>query len=97
MSSLALGTIKDAIVDFLGKADVLLRGSPARAIGYGAAVIIWLVANAFDVFPDMKFEDAVSAALVSISLLVTVIESIRYFVYAPANVEKLLDEYRRWS
>ena len=72
--------------------EALLTKSPARAIGYGAAVVVYLVANAFGRIPDMTIDQAVYTATVVIGILVAVIEAIRHYVYSPATVEDILTE-----
>lgn len=69
-----------SLSDILDKAKELLKGEPARAIGYGAAAIIYLVAYAFDAIPDMTPDAALLAATGAIATLATVIESIRSLV-----------------
>lgn len=66
--------------DVLAKASDLLKGEPARAIGYGAAAAIYLVAYAFDAIPDMTPEQALVSAVAAIGTLAGVIESIRSLV-----------------
>lgn len=76
----------------LDKARELLRGEPARAIGYGAAAVIYLVALATDRIPDMTPDQALTAAVAAIGVIAGVIESIRSLVYSPATVDAILDE-----
>jgi len=76
----------------LDKARELLRGEPARIIGYGAAVVIYLVALGFDAIPDMTPEAALTAAVAAIATVAGVIETIRSLVYSPATVDTLLAE-----
>lgn len=70
----------------------LLQGEPARVIGYGAAVIIYLVAAAFKAIPDVSFEQAIGDATAAITMLVSVVESIRHLVFSPNTVNTLLAE-----
>lgn len=77
--------------DLLDKAATLLKGEAARAIGYGAAVVIYLVALAFDRIPDMPPEDALTAATAAIVTVTGVIESIRHFVYSQNTVEVIAE------
>ena len=79
------------ISGILDKVRELLRGEPARAIGYGAAAIIYLVAYAFDAIPDMTPEAALTAAVAAIGTLAGVIESIRSLVYSPATVSRIVN------
>lgn len=89
----------DAIRKVLDKIDALLTTEPARMIGYGAAVIVFLVVQAVGIIrpgllPQVSFDTAVSDAFAAIALLVLVVESIRRFVYAPQTyIEDLADEY----
>jgi hypothetical protein len=76
----------------LDKARDLLKGEPARAIGYGTAAVIYLVAMAFDRIPDMSPEEALTSATFAITSIVGVIESIRHFVYSPATVSEIVEE-----
>lgn len=69
-----------SISSILDKARDLLAGEPARAIGYGAAAVIYLVAMAFDAIPDVTPEVALGAAIAGIATVAGVIESIRRFV-----------------
>jgi hypothetical protein len=70
--------------DLLNKAESVLSGEPARVIGYGGAVIIYLVAKASGQIADQTPEQALLSAGEAITMIVTVIESIRHFV-TPAN------------
>lgn len=87
-----------AIRSVLDKVEVLLTTEPARLIGYGAAVVIVIVAQVLGHFrpgllPEVSFDEAAGAAFLAISLLVVVVESIRHYVYAPQTyIEDLSDE-----
>lgn len=83
--------IKDACKPALDKIEALLQGEPARAIGYGAAVVVYLVAAAFNRIPDVSFNEAVADSTAAIALLVSVIELIRHYVYSPASAAALID------
>lgn len=80
------------ITGILDKARDLLRGEPARAIGYGAAAVIYLVALAFERIPDMSPEDALVSATAAITVVAGVIETIRRFVYSPNTVSEIVEE-----
>lgn len=80
MSRPDMGAILDGFRD-------ILRGEPARVIGYGAAVVIYLVAKAVGTIPDQTFEEAMVSTAAAITLVATVIETIRRFVYSPVTVE----------
>lgn len=83
----------------LYKVDKLLTTEPARVIGYGAAVVVYLVARVLAargyIDLPMTFEQSIGAAFAAISTLVIVIESIRRFVYSPQTyIEELSDEWQ---
>lgn len=80
------------ITDILDKARALLSGEPARAIGYGAAAIIYFAANAAGAIPDVSAETALVSATAGIATLVGVIESIRRFVYSKPTVDSLVED-----
>lgn len=77
--------------DILDKAANILTGEPARAIGYGAALIIYLVAKASGQIADQTPDQALISATAGIASVVGVIESIRHFVYSPNTVNDLRD------
>lgn len=81
---------------FLDKVDLLLQTEPARAIGYGAAVVVFLVAQVLSArgyLPPMTFDQSVTLALSALATLVVLVESIRHFVYSPMTyIEDLSDE-----
>lgn len=62
----------------------LLTGEPLRAIGYGAGVIIWIVAGLSGRIPDVPIEQAVMQAGAASALLASVIETARRYV-SPAG------------
>lgn len=82
--------VLNAIEPWLDRIRGLLTSSPARVIGYGAAVVIYLVALAFDRIPDMTFEQALVNTTFAITTLVGVIEAIRHYVFSPATVAKMV-------
>jgi hypothetical protein len=77
--------------DILDKADSILHGEPARIIGYGAAVLIYLVAKASGNIADQTPEQALVSAGAGIVSVVSVIETIRHFVYSKPTVEVLVE------
>lgn len=81
-----------SISSILDKARFLLAGEPARAIGYGAAAVIYLVAMAFDVIPDVTPEVALASAAAAIVTIGGVIESIRHFVFSANTVEAITED-----
>ena len=91
---------RSVITRILDKVHELLLGEPARLIGYGAAVVVVLVAQALSYmgyarFDDIDFDKALPLVGAVILLLITVIESIRRFVYSPLTyIEDLADEWQ---
>lgn len=80
----------DKIKALLAQVDTLLHGEPARAIGYGAAVIIYIVAKASGKFPDVSLDSALVSAGTALAAVVGVVETIRHFVYSPNTVEAIV-------
>ncbi len=83
----------------LDKMNVLLTTNPARSIGYGAAVVLWLVvaglnqAGVTRFGTDLTFEQMLAMAFGILGTLTIVIEGIRRFVFAPMTfIEELSDE-----
>lgn len=76
----------------LDKANELLKGEPARAVGYGAAVIIYFVARASGSLEDVTVEEALVQGAAAIAIAASIVETIRRLVYSPATVEALLAE-----
>jgi hypothetical protein len=82
----------DKLRAVLDIARTLLTGEPARAIGYGAAVVIYLVAKVVGVIPDQTFDQAVVEAVAAMAIVASVVETIRHYVYSPATVEYIVTE-----
>lgn len=82
----------DKLKALLDKAEELLQGEPARAIGYGAAVVIYLVARAVGAIEDVSLDQSLVLAAGYVATVASVIESIRHFVYSPATVAAIVDE-----
>ena len=82
----------------LDKTDQLLTTEPARLIGYGAAVVVVITAQVLGhikpgLLPQVGFNEALGLSLSAIAALVTIVESIRRFVYSPLTyIEDLSDE-----
>lgn len=68
----------------LVRVEALLQGEPARAIGYGAAVVVYVVALATG--KAVTFDQAVGLAVAAIALIVPVVEFVRHYVFSPATV-----------
>jgi hypothetical protein len=97
MKGVSVNSIRSFVSALLDKVDLLLTSEPARLIGYGAAVIVYLVARVLadrgylDV--QLSFDQSIGAAFGAIATLVILVESIRRFVYAPTTyIEDLSDE-----
>lgn len=78
-----------SVTAILDKARELLRGEVARAIGWGAAIVIYLVALALDRIPDMSLDQALVSATAAIVTVGGVIEAIRRYVYSSPTVETI--------
>lgn len=78
-----------SLLDVLGR---LLSGEPARLIGYGAAVIVYIVARVSKTLPDVSLDQALIQVAAVIALAASVVETIRHYVYSPATVRAILDQ-----
>ena len=93
-----MDSIRTFIMKVLDRADRLLTSEPARMIGYGAAVVVYLVVRALGelkpgLIPAMGFGESVGVAFSALATVVILIESIRRFVYSPLTyIEDLSDE-----
>ncbi len=76
--------------ELLDKAEFILKGEPARIIGYGAAVVIYLVAKVSGTIEDQSPEQALVSGTAAIATIITIIESIRRLVYSPASVAAIV-------
>ena len=77
--------------ELLDRATALLQGEPARAIGYGSALVIVgvsLVSNAlgYTRIPAVDLPTAIGLATAAIVTVTGVIESIRRFVSTVASL-----------
>lgn len=68
------------LLNLLDEVRDLLSGEPARAIGYGGAAVIYIVAKAVGIIPDQTPEQALVAAGAAIAVVASFVESIRHFV-----------------
>lgn len=90
-------TAIDTLRNIADKATALLQGEPARAIGYGAALVIvgvCAVSNAlgYTRLPEVDLTTALGLATAAIVTVTGIIESIRRFVFSPLTVrEAILD------
>lgn len=90
--------IRKLIGAILDKADQLLTSEPARMIGYGAAVVVYLAVRVIGelkpgLVPNVGFDEAVGLAFTALASVVILVESIRRFVYSPLTyIEDLSDE-----
>lgn len=81
----------------LDKADALLQGEPARAIGYGSAVVVIGVVTISNALGFTRFQGVdidLGSALVLVTAATTtvvgIIEGIRKFVFSPASVAAIV-------
>lgn len=77
--------------NILDRVSTVLTGEPARVIGYGGAVVVYIVARA-TVIPDVSFEDAIVQVTAAAAIVATFVESIRRIVYSPNTVEAIIVE-----
>ena len=101
-----MNQLRSIVSATLDKVSLLLKSEPARAIGYGAAVVVYLVILVLNsrgitrFGSDLKFEDAVlvhlaASTAAAMTLVGSVVESIRRFVYSPQTfIEQLSDEWQ---
>jgi hypothetical protein len=75
----------------IGKAQDLLKGEPLRAITYGGAVVIYLVARAVGAIPDVSIDQAIIQSGAAAVALVGLIETARKFVYSKPTVERIAE------
>lgn len=99
MKGVNVNQLRKAVSAILAKVSQLLQTEPARAIGYGAAVVVYLVARVLSnrgyVQFNLSFEDSIIAAAAALTLVAGVVESIRRFVYSPQTyIEDLADEFQ---
>jgi hypothetical protein len=93
-----VNNIRAFVSALLAKVDSFLTTEPARLIGYGAAVVVFLVVQLLGIvkpglLPALSFEDAIGDAFAAIATLVILVESIRRFVFSPQTyIENLSDE-----
>jgi len=92
--------VRTSLLAVLDKVRYLLTAEPARMIGYGAAIAIFLIvqllnALGFTRFPLITLEQSIAMAGAAIVFLVPIVEGIRRFVYSPQTyIEDLADEYQ---
>jgi hypothetical protein len=92
--------VKAALLNLIDKVEQLLQGETLRAIGYGGAVVVYLVAKAVGSIPDVPFEQAVTQAIAATGVIGAFVESARHFVYSPATAAGLkfeATEHQYWS
>lgn len=93
-----MNQLRSTVSAILAKVDQLLTSEPARLIGYGAAVVVFLVVQGLGIvkpglLPPLSFEAAIGDAFAAIATLVILVESIRRFVYSPETyIGDLADE-----
>ena len=77
------------IHDVVTKAEALLQGEPLRAIVYGAAVVVYIVAAVTGRFGVVSLDNALVQAGAAAAALT---ELGRHYVYSPATVTSIVDE-----
>lgn len=93
-----MNSIRSIVSSILDKVDTLLTSEPARMIGYGAAVLVYLIVRIVGelkpgLVPQVGFDESVGLAFSAIATLVILVESIRRFVYSPETyISDLSDE-----
>lgn len=93
-----MNALQKTAQSILDKVDKLLTSEPARMIGYGAAVVVYLTVRVIGelkpgLFPVVGFDEAVGVAFTALASTVILVESIRRFVYSPLTyIEDLSDE-----
>lgn len=98
MKGVSVNQLRALASKVLAKMDQLLTTEPARVIGYGAAVVVFLAVQGISYFkpgvlPAVTFDEAIGMAFAAISTLVILIESIRRFVFSPQTyIEDIADE-----
>ena len=80
------------IKDILDKVAELGTGEPARIIGYGGAVVIYIVAKVSGAIPDQTPEEALALAGAELAVVASFVESIRHFVFSPNTVDAIVAE-----
>ena len=78
-----------SLSDILAKASELLTGEPARAIGYGVAAVVYIVARYSGAIDDIPLEDAIVLSAGYVATVAGTIEAIRHLVtpVAKPNLE----------
>lgn len=74
----------------LDSVQSVLRGEPARVIGYGGAVVVYLVARVSGSIPDVPLDTAIVQATAAIAVVASFVETIRRLVYSPATVAAIV-------
>lgn len=91
-----VSNVLDAVKTALDKAEVLLtEKEPARAIGYGAALIVFAIAKVSGAIPDQSLDESLALGAAAVLSTTAIVESIRRFVYSPATVFDLLAEFEK--
>ena len=99
MKGVSVTKLRELLATVLAKADALLTSEPARMIGYGAAVVVFFTVKllsdrGYIWTGPLTFEQSVGYAFAALAVTVSVIESIRRFVYSPQTfIEQLADEW----
>ena len=98
MKGVSVKQVRNVSLAILDKVRVLLSTEPARMIGYGAAVVVYLTVRLVGelrpgIFPVIGFDEAVTVTLTALASVLVIVESIRRFVFSPQTyIEDLSDE-----
>lgn len=92
-----MDALRKTVLAILDKADQLLTTEPARMIGYGAAIVVYLVARLLTethvLNLPLTFDQSLTSAVAALATVVILVESIRRFVYSPQTyIEDIADE-----
>lgn len=85
-------TIVERLRALLDGVSSALTGEPARVIGYGGAVVIYLVAKALGAIPDQSFDQAIGEATAAIVIVASLVETIRRYVFSAQTVKAIVAE-----
>lgn len=81
-----------ALSAVLDKVRDLLTGETLRAINYGAAAVIFVIAKASGRIDDIPFSDAIVLTATAATFVVGITEAARRYVFSPNTVEAIVTE-----
>jgi hypothetical protein len=92
ISDLIPQKVKDILQALIGKFDDLMQGETLRMIQYSGAALLYVLARAFKVIPDVSFPEAVAQTVAASVVVISFVESARHFVFSPKTAAALIDE-----